>query len=393
MKDYWEEQEIKKINKKKVTISCIVGTLLVIFIIVGFFYIKNLNFREWVDKNILRKEVSQDKLATIELKEGENPTVYAFNQYIGVLNKNEFKIFNNMGKEEEKLNLQISTPIFDSSGRYLAVAETKGKKLYVICDKEICWEKEVDGNISQIHVNKNGYVAVTITDTINKTVITVYDNQGTQLFNNYLSTTRVSDIAISNDNKYLAIAEIDTSGTMIQSNINIISIDKAKNGQENAVIETFQGENNELITNIHYQDKNRIICMYTDKIKEITLEGKIDTITEYEDKKIAFSMIELGGHIATVEEKSSGLFTADSVVTITNIENGNSITYTSDSVTKEVYSYDHIIALNLGTEVEFINTSGWLVKRYKANQEITNITISSNIAGIIYRDKIEIVNL
>ena len=52
-----------------------------------------------------------------------------------------------------------------------------------------------------------------------------------------------------------------------------------------------------------------------------------------------------------------------------------------------------MIALNLGTEVEFINTDGWLVKRYIANQEITNIVVSNNIAGIIYRDKIEIIDL
>ena len=47
----------------------------------------------------------------------------------------------------------------------------------------------------------------------------------------------------------------------------------------------------------------------------------------------------------------------------------------------------------MGTEIEFINTGGWLVKRYIANQEITNITVGNNIAGIIYRDKVEIVNL
>ena len=58
-----------------------------------------------------------------------------------------------------------------------------------------------------------------------------------------------------------------------------------------------------------------------------------------------------------------------------------------------MYTYGDIIAMNLGTEVEFVNTSGWLVKRYIANQEITNIVVSDSIAGIIYKDKIEIINL
>ena len=95
----------------------------------------------------------------------------------------------------------------------------------------------------------------------------------------------------------------------------------------------------------------------------------------------------------TIEEKSSGLFTADSVVNIINPENKNTSTYTADSVTKEIYTNTNIIGLNLGTEIEFINTNGWLVKRYIGKQEITQVTLSNSIAGIVYRDRVEIINL
>ena len=67
--------------------------------------------------------------------------------------------------------------------------------------------------------------------------------------------------------------------------------------------------------------------------------------------------------------------------------------YTTESVTKEIYTNNNIIALNLGSEVEFINTNGWLNKKYVAEQEITNIVLANSIAGIVYRDRIEIVNL
>jgi len=113
----------------------------------------------------------------------------------------------------------------------------------------------------------------------------------------------------------------------------------------------------------------------------------------YESKKTTFQTIELANNVAEIEEKTSDLFSADSVVTIISTENKNTSTYTAKAVTKEIYTSDNIIALNLGTEIEFINTGGWLVKRYKATQEITNITLSSNMAGIIYRDRIEIINL
>ena len=108
---------------------------------------------------------------------------------------------------------------------------------------------------------------------------------------------------------------------------------------------------------------------------------------------MSFQSIEIDNNICYVEEKSSGLFTADSVVNIINIDNKNSKQYTVNYVAKEIFTNVDIIALNLGTDIEFINTGGWLVKRYVANQEITNVVVSNNIAGIVYRDKIEIINL
>ena len=394
MKDVWMDvqTEDKKINKKKIAIIILIVILIVFSIVVIGLYVSNSQARDWIDKNIFRKEVLQDNVTTIDLKEDQNANIYAFNRYIGILNKTKFSIYGNTGNEEKTLEIQISNPIFDSANRFLAIAENKGQRFYLITDKEISWEATVEGNIAQIYVNKNGYVAAVITDTVNKTVIKIYDSQGKELFNTYLSSTRAVDVSISNDNKYLAIAEVDTSGTIIQSNIKIISIEKASTDPTNSLEKTYQSESNKLITNIKYQDRNKLICMYTDSIHMID-EGEDITLIDSKDRKVIFQSIDLKNHACLIEEKSSGLFTADSLVNIINVENKGIREYTANSVAKEIYTYENIIALNLGTEIEFINTDGWLVKRYIANQEITNITMSDNIAGIIYRDKIEIINL
>lgn len=392
MKDYWAEREKKKVNKKKIVIAIIVTIIIICIAILVVVYVSNKEARNWIDKNIFRKEIMQDKATTIELKEGENSNIYTFNKYIGILNKNKFLIYNNTGNEEKSLEVQISNPIFDSANRFLAIAENKGQKLYVIVDKEISWQADVEGNIAQIHVNKNGYVAVVIVDTSYKTVISVYNTEGKRLFNTYLSSNRTTDVNISNDNKYLAIAEVDTSGTIIQSDVKIISIEKASTDATNSVENTYKSESGKLIVNIEYQDKTRLVCMYTDSITIIE-NGQETVLMNNDNKKVTFQSVELTNNVISIEEKPSGLFTADSAVSIINVENKNVKEYVVESVTKEIYTYDNIIALNLGTEVEFINTSGWLVKRYIANQEITNIVVSNNMAGIVYRDKIEIINL
>lgn len=396
MKDFWKEPKEtkeKKVNKKKVIITIIAIIIILFLIIISAIYINNKNVRLWIDKNIFRKEVIQNNLPTIELNESDTQSIYAFNKYIGVLSKNQFAIYDNSGKKQDELNIEITKPIFYSNGRHLVIAEEKGQKVYLITDKGIAWEKSIEGNISQVEVNKNGYVAITIVDTINKTVVAVYDNTGNWLFNNILSTTRVVSTSLSNDNKYLALAEIDTSGTQIQSSIKVMSIEEGKNNPSNSIKKVYNSEKGDLITQIKYQEKDKLLCMYTDKIDVIKTDETTETISENKDKKVSFTSISLSNSAVMLEEKSSGLFTADSIVSIINPDNKNISTYTTEAVTKEIYTYDNIIGLNLGAEVEFINTSGWLVKKYTAEQEITNIVLSNSMAGIVYRDKIELINL
>lgn len=392
MKDYWEEPKTKKLNTKKIVIITAIILLFLMIIILVSLYIFNKDVRNWIDIQVFRKEISQDKVASIELEEIQTTNVYAFNKYIGILNKNKFSIYGASGHEETALEVQINTPIFDSANRFLVIGESNGQKIIMIEDKKIIWEKEIDGNISQVYVNKNGYVATIIVGTSHKSIVQVFNPEGTPLFKIYLASTMAVDVSISNDNKYLAIAEVDTSGTIIQSNIRIISMEKAKTDPINSEEKKYQSDQNKLIINIEYQDKNSIVCMYTDSINKI--ENDQNTIIfENKDKKVIAQSITLENNCVAVEEEKSGIFTANSVLNIINVNDGNIKKYTIESAIKEIYAKGNIIAVNLGTEVEFVNTSGWLVKRYIASQEVTKVTISNNIAAIVYRDKVEIINL
>ena len=396
MKDFWNtgnNLKNKKINKKRIIIIVIIVIILALILSAGIVYLKNRTVQLWVDKNIFRKEVSENNLPSIEIEEVENTEVYAFYKYIGVLKENIFSIYDSIGNKTNELNLEVTNPIFCTNNRCLVVAENEGQKVYLITDKDITWEKTVEGNIAKIDVNRNGYVAVTVVGTSHKSVVILFDNQGNSLFKTFLSSTRVTSTSISNDNKYLALAEVDTSGTVVKSSIKVMDIEKGKNDPDNSIKDTYDTENGELVINIKYQDKDRLVCMYADKIDVIKLDKEVETIYSSENKKISFSTVELIDSAVTIEEKTSGLFTADSIVNIINTDNNGIITYSTDSITKELLTYGNKIALNLGSEVEFINTSGWLIKDYMAEQEITKIVVSSSIAGIVYRDRIEVINL
>ena len=296
--------------------------------------------------------------------------------------------YNSSGNLESEIDLEISNPVYSVNNRYLAISEQNGSKLYLISGDKILWTNELDGNINKINVNENGYVSVIITGTTYKSVITVFDNEGKQLFNAYLDTTQVVDTSISKDNQYLAFAGVNTTGTKIKSTINVASIEQAK------IIQTFSAEDNKLILNIEYQNNNNIICMYDSEISVINNNSSQVIMSLNESgKNINFANINLDNYIYRAIEENAGLFDTNTVLEMKNVTNDNTSVYTIEGAAKAMYSYNNVVAVNLGQEIEFVNTSGWLIKRYLSSQEVQNVVIGNGIAGIVYQDRVEILNL
>ncbi len=384
----------KTLNKKKVMISMIIIILIIILVVISAIYITNSNFRNLMDQYVFRKSVTENNLECIDINSESNTHIYAYDKYIVTLEKNILTHYSSSGKKESELKLEISEPIFDSDGKYLMIAEKNKQKIYLVNNNNIVWQKDIEGTISKISVNKNGYTSVIISGTTYKSVIAVFDKDGKELFKTYLSSTIAMDSSISEDNKYLSFAEINTSGTLIQSTVKTISMDKAKETPSDSIIYTYDADQNELIVNMKYQDKNRLVCIYNNGVHVINnnKDELLMSLNE-KDKKIAFSDIELNNCAYRIMEKSTGLFKANSTIELYNTATKKQNVYTFDGVAKRIYSHSSIIAIDLGSEVHFIGTNGWLIKKYSSTQEIKDIVIAENLAGIIYRDKIEIINL
>ena len=386
--DFYIEREllIKKIAK----ISIIVILCIFISTVIALYFIKQ-NFRRWVDINILRKDIDTSDVANIDLDTNKNNQIYCYGKNICILNDKNLKLYSSSGQEVTDIPIDINTALFDSNGKYLAIAEKNGHNLCTVFDKTFLWKQQVDGDILQVSINQNGYVTVVTTDTTYKSIITLYDQNGKSVFKNYLSSSRVVDVSISNDNKFVAFAELDTSGAIIQSNVKIISVDKALTSPEEAIIYTYNADSSKMIVNINYQDKGALVCVFDDSVERInekTVDKKLDI-----DKSITFVSCDLNSNIAYIKEENIGVFNTKSTVNLLNSSNNQSNEYNIDEVIKEMYAYKDIIGVNVGTEMYFINTNGMLVKKYTSRQEISNVILSDDLAIIIYKDKIEIIEL
>ena len=392
-----EEKKVRKkrkINKKKMIITISIIVLALVIGITMLLYYSSRDVRNFLDQYLFRKNVTQEKLESIELDYDSNINVIAYNKYICILAENKLMEYNSSGKLEHEINLEINNPVYSVNNKYLVISEQNSSSLNLISDSKILWTKNIDGNISKINVNEKGYVSVILTGTAYKSVIVVFDKDGNELFKSYLAKTIAVDTSISNDNKYLAYAEVNTTGTTIKSNIKVISVDRAKNDQEDPMIYTYSADSNKLIVNIEYHKNGQLTCMYDTEISSIKDENNtvLMDLTE-KGKNINFCNINLDNNVYRAVEENEGLFNTNTIIEIRETGNDKTTVYTVEGVAKDINSFNNVIAINLGQEVEFINTKGMLLKRYSSVQEVQNVVIGNGIAGIIYKDKVEIINL
>ena len=344
---------IKKIDKKKKIIFILGVILLILIIAIITLYISEKGFRDWIDGHILRKSVTEDDIQTIYLNTDKNNQIHVYGKYIANLNDKAITLYNSYGEKVAVIDsIEINSALFDSSDKYLAVAENRGHELCLILDKTYLWNTAIEGEILQIHVNQNGYIAVVTTDVTNKSIITCYNSEGKKLFTSYFSTTTIIDASISNNNKSIVIGEVDTSGTIIKSSIKILSIENAQKDAENTIIYTYNLEDNSLLTNVQYHDKNQISCVYDNGIGIIN-NNEYKQIIKIDNDNITYAANNFKNNVIYLVEESSGMFKSTSNIHIVNVSDNHDNIYKLENTAKEVYAIDNKMAINCGSEIYF----------------------------------------
>jgi len=361
----------------------ILGALIIFIIVVIGLYIGNREARNYIDRNILGKEVTSKDLPQIMLEDNSN--VYAYGNYIAVLNNNELTIYDKNAKKLTNIEVEVSSPQFASCEGYLLVADKTENEIYLIHNASLEWQKKIEGTASEMTVNSKGAVAIALTGTTYKTVIVMYDITGKESFRTYLSTSNATDLAISTDCSYLSFIEINTNNIYIDSCVKTISIEKAKKDPENAIIYTYSLDDRAtLLLNIQYKNQ-KIVLQADDGIYLLDKGNK----TKLEDIKntTSFASINLNGFYAIINNND------ENQLQTCNAISGKKSIYLIDETVKNMYTNNNIIAINTGNKVDIIDTNGWLIKRFIPTQNFKNIVIGDHIIMVEYRDKIEIIKI
>lgn len=394
MKKYsFEKFKKLKDEQREKTKSIKFAIIILIFITIIIFvalYIGNQNFKKFIDVHILRKEVYEDNASSLTIDSSDVSLVYPFNKHLLILDNGSLNFYDSSANLSNTLKVSLSNPIADSNGKYLVLGDKNLQKFYLIHNDNIEWEKNLEGNILKVNVNKNGYVSVIATDSTYESIVILYDSSGNEIFKKFLSSTYAISSDVSQNNNYLAIAEIDYSGINIQSKVEIISVSDAINNTDKAIKNTYTADIGKLILNIKYQKNDNLVCQLEDSIVSITPDNSTELYSKTDST--IFLETDISKCYVRIDKEASGILNSDYRMKITDL-NGNEHVYVIEGVVKNMETSEKTIAINLGKQINFINTNGWLQKKYISSKEIKDIILSDNIAAIIYKDKIDIVSL
>ena len=373
--------------KRKFKITLVVMIIAILITIIAL-YMANSDFRKLIDVHILKKEIHENDAIQLKLDVEELSYVNVFNDNVITINGGVLTFYSNKGKEEENLDVILSSPISDTDDKYLVLGDKSGNKLYLINDKNIKWEKEVEGKVSKVSVNKNGYVSVISVGNTSESDIAVFNEKGDNIFTYHLASTYAIDSDISRDNKYLAIAEVDYSGVSAKSQVKIISIDNVQKDKTKAIVHTYEGEAGDIITDLNYKDKDNAVCLFDSYIINITPE-KNEKLYDISSNTL-FADVNLNKGYIKIEKESEKIFKSDYRLKISDLNNKEKL-YALEGNVKKLKANNDMMAIISGTTVEFVSDNGWLCKKYIGSKEIKDIYISKNTAAIVYKDRIDIV--
>lgn len=370
--------------------------LLIIFIVISIIlfslYLGVENFRKFVDEKVIKKEVEENSSKSTYLLTGNKSNVIPTLENIYTVQSGQLKSYDKYGIEKNSERVSISNPIFDSSDKYATISEKQSISFYLLEDGKVKWEKKVDTPIVGIKVNKNGYVAVMSENNIYKAVVTVFNNKGDKLFKTYVSDSYGMSASISNDNKYLVIGSVNYSKTIANSNIKIVSMEKAKTDPDGAIINEYNI--GKLLIDIKIKDGGEVIGQFSNSITRFGILDKKEEEIYKLESNAEFVDINNNNNIALIEKKVENENNSKFYLKIINAYGKQvSIYDLDDKLPKEILCRNDTIGINMNNSINIYTENGWLKKKYKSSTEIRDFNLSDSILTVIYRDKYEVIGI
>lgn len=220
------------------------------------------------------------KLNTIEMEFGAGGDYSMLTNAGNILlhNSQSIKSVDKKGNIRWDLDRTAAKPLTESCGNYILSADLAGKHTAMLYnDGELLHEFNIGSDIISAEVNSDGDVVIATATIGYKGKITVFDKKGRERFSWNSGEGYITDVAINENGRYIAVSQLTGNEPQAGSAIQFIDLNRKK------VINTAKRPNT-IISEVRFSD-NRLISVSDTEFCGFSKSGNLKFAVSFAGKK------------------------------------------------------------------------------------------------------------
>lgn len=179
-------------------------------------------------------------------------------------------------------SLEITQPITDICGNYIAVGDIEGSDVYIYDSSGLAGHISTDYSLLDIEISDSGVVAMA-TNSSSSNYIELKDIDGNELVNAksiFSSSGYLIDIALSDDATGLAAAFLYTADGALESRVLFYDFSGDSEDDDDILVGGFNQYSDTLITNVIYMDGDVVCAVGDNALTFYDFSGTPEIMTE-----------------------------------------------------------------------------------------------------------------
>ncbi len=219
------------------------------------------------------------KTTEIKFQTGVDYDTVVYGNEMLLVNHEGISALNRNGAEMWNIVCSATTPMVETSGDYIMLADMNGKSVNLYHKDSLMTQIRTENEIISAKVNKNGYVAVATDELGYKGMVTVFDKGGNAVFKWHSGAGYIGDLDIS-DKNVIAVSQLMTDKDKIYSRIVTLNV---KSGEETICSETVDG----IAMKVKYRDNSEFTVVSDSEACGFKKNGRLKFKIDFKGRKLS----------------------------------------------------------------------------------------------------------
>jgi len=367
-----------KFNKRKFFRNLLFLVLFIALVLTGVYLWKNPEARDNVYtyyfnfiSNFKEDElINVEEIYSISYDPAVQTNIVPGKDGILVINKSGISEYTTSKNPIWVKEMAISNPIIATDGERFVISESGGKKVMAFYNRTLLWEKECQGTVNKVFINKDGYVGVIFSKTGYKSGFLFLNPDGQEICTKLFAKTTLIDLDISPKGDLVAMIEADATTATLSSAISFMS------NQGEIVFSTIESDT--LLSGIRFLDNTNVIAVGDNKLIKINKNYEKTVLDDFKDKTVSGMNLENTDKIIKIYRTADSIFADKSTIDILNVNNKKTGTGEVSGVVKAVESTGKTIAVVLADRIDFFDISGRYLNSLNVSGKYKSIKLFNN---------------